>query len=372
MVNTSQDFVNRIDLTALTSVTGSEMNQLIASAKPADDKGLIIVTQDSALDVPTVPNPTVSPDGIVDVAHWINYRWTRIPFDSTGTVYHYTWNPTLAVSDAVYLKWQLEEAKAIQALNTAALAETDANEALIEAGNAFTTAQNAQNTANGLQGQINTLNTSVTQLVSQTNVNSGDIATLKTEVDALQNPDTLAINKGGTGATTIQGALSGFGIRYAPRNTFNLYEQFNTGVDAGGLVAGIFTTRPLNTLVNALTPLLDGYITLNNDFTFDLVPGLWIIHGTFPGNACGLHKAQLFDVTNNGPKLIGSSGYTDPANPSISLSTVRGSILLSALTKFKIQHMSSLTKAGNGMGPACNFAGQVEVYGSLSLTYCGT
>lgn len=100
---TTQDLVKGIDLTALSTVTGSEINQQIDTGRVAADKGIQIETTDTALNTPNVPNPDATYIGI-DPTWWKRYLWKRVPFDNTGIVKTYQWFEA-AVSDALYLKW---------------------------------------------------------------------------------------------------------------------------------------------------------------------------------------------------------------------------------------------------------------------------
>lgn len=100
---TTQDFLKGIDITALTNVTGSQLNQLVDVARTAIDKGLIISTTDSALNIPIVPNPNNNYTGITPT-WWTNYIWRRLPFNNTGVVTIYFWNPYLN-SDPILLNW---------------------------------------------------------------------------------------------------------------------------------------------------------------------------------------------------------------------------------------------------------------------------
>jgi len=89
-----QDFVQGIDLTGRTSVTPAELLQLLSSAYPHTDKGIVILSSDTGV-TPNVPNATVT-------TKWKNYIWIRRLATSVIT---YVWNDT-AATDVVYLKWQ--------------------------------------------------------------------------------------------------------------------------------------------------------------------------------------------------------------------------------------------------------------------------
>lgn len=137
---TTQTIKKQIDLTGLMVVTASEINQLTDTAIPADDKGIIIVSDDSALDIPVVPNPNTAIIGITPT-WWTRFIWLRRPFDNTGLVKLYIWN-TFAVSDVIYLKWiNLLEG----VLNQTDLATL--NDAIQVAGDTATTALSAAQNA---------------------------------------------------------------------------------------------------------------------------------------------------------------------------------------------------------------------------------
>jgi microcystin-dependent protein len=156
---TTQDLQKGIDITGQTDVTGSEMDQLVDAGRLGEDKGMTIVTTDTALDTPEVPDPNHAYVGITPT-WWSRYRWKRNPFDNTGVIKHYYWDD-LAVSDATLLKWKDEQAVANAALAAATAAQEDATEALTNAATADTKATNAQTTADGAVTNIDTLGDTV-------------------------------------------------------------------------------------------------------------------------------------------------------------------------------------------------------------------
>ena len=90
----STDFIVGLDPTALTSITGAQLAQLVNSATPETDKGLILVTDDVA-GVPTVPDAATT-------TKWQRYIWIR---RGTASAVAYVWSPS-AATDVTYLKWQ--------------------------------------------------------------------------------------------------------------------------------------------------------------------------------------------------------------------------------------------------------------------------
>lgn len=139
MALTTQDIVKGLDLTGLTSVNASQLNQEVDVARVGADKGITVQTTDTALDTPEVPNPNGNYAGILPI-WWKRYRWSRILFD--GSVKFYYWQES-AVSVAIYLKWQDEDAIAIQAAVDVTLAQAAANAAAATSANALSVAHTA-------------------------------------------------------------------------------------------------------------------------------------------------------------------------------------------------------------------------------------
>ena len=84
MAASTTDFVHGIDPTGFTSITGAQLAQLVDSASPYTDKGLIVTTTDSS-GVPLPPDATTT-------TKWQTYLWLRqMPLTSSFSVY--AWNP---------------------------------------------------------------------------------------------------------------------------------------------------------------------------------------------------------------------------------------------------------------------------------------
>jgi len=89
----TNDFVVGLDPTGFTNITGAQLAQLVNSATPSSDRGMILVSIDAA-GVPNVPNA-------VGTIEWQRYMWLRV---SATYVTAYVWNPNGA-TDATYLNW---------------------------------------------------------------------------------------------------------------------------------------------------------------------------------------------------------------------------------------------------------------------------
>src|SRR2546421_10098258 len=91
----TQEFKKTIDLSGLTTITASQVNQLLETGLPADTRGLIIETADTALNTPQVPDA-------VTTTRYKRYIWKRVLFDNTTKLYY--WKESIA-SDITFKKW---------------------------------------------------------------------------------------------------------------------------------------------------------------------------------------------------------------------------------------------------------------------------
>jgi hypothetical protein len=362
MAQTTQDFVKRIDLTALTDVTGSEMNQLIDAATVATDKGLRIIRTDTALNVPDVPNPDVELEGITPT-HWKRYKWVRLPFaGSGGAVKEYNWNEEVA-NDAIYLKWiitvdieslqdEIDEANenAANAVTTADTASAAATTALNTANTANTNAIDAQATANTANATANALTTTVSNLSSSVALLQTDAGIVTQNILALQTKTARV-----------------------PIGSFYLREQANAGVNGQNTQAGLWVKRLFTDIRCDNENIAAGYVTLNADSTITIsVAGKWIIESSHVCYANGaFHKTRWVDSDGNvyqyGTAEYGAAYGGTPADQSNS--KIQDYFEIGAETIFRIDHICGNTVI-NGFGHATNLGGP-EIYGLLKLTYLG-
>lgn len=369
---TSQDFVKRIDLTALTDVTGSQMNQLIDTALPAEDKGLRIITTDSAPDVPVVPDPNTALPELASVVptHWKRYEWVRMPF-ATGRVRTYNWNETNTVH-ATFLYW--EETANLDEINQDIHEVQElASAAFSQSTEAATQAETANNNATDALATANAAQTTANEALSKSNQNITDIDAIEAILEDLEQgelPLIVPISRGGSGAGTIAGAVENFGLRRVPRGSFYLREIQNTGVNGGTFTAGTWQKRMFNS-VTSDDPTLDGMLTLNADGTITLASGTrWQIDAECTGYKCGFHKARL--ARSDGLMLLlGSNAQADNSYAITTVSKIIGWIDADTQTIVQIDHRCTVGQVDTGLGIATSIDGQVEVYGVARFTLLG-
>lgn len=164
---TTQTLVKGIDITAQTTVSGSQLNQLVDAGLVADDKGLNIVTTDTALDTPLVPNPNADYSGVTPI-YWINFTWIRQKFDNTEKPEIYIWDINGA-ADPTFLQWYSSGISGDEALALANTAIANAAAAQVLANSALTASGLATANANTATANVATLQTSFTSLQASFN-----------------------------------------------------------------------------------------------------------------------------------------------------------------------------------------------------------
>lgn len=364
---TSQDLVKRIDLTGLTTITGSEMNQLLETALPAEDKGLNIVTTDSAVGVPIVPNPDTELEGVTP-SHWTRYTWIRRPHADAGAtslVEEYVWNPNLA-EHATYLKWENINARAIEALELAESAAEDAEAAVTASTAATATAATAATTATAASTLATETAATVEDLEADVEDHEQTIEAHETRLDALEEGQTEVneIANGGTGATTVNGAVANLGLYKSAVAHVFLKDLKNVGIDGGTFTSGDWQTRNLNTSVIIGMP---SGITLNGDSTFTLAAGSYIVEAEAPAFGVEEHQAVLYNESTAAIHTVGTSEYSQISGGPVSTkSKVLASVNVVAATIFSIKHQCTTTVATNGLGQASGFTD--ELYTLVKIT----
>src|SRR5574343_578504 len=96
---TTQDIIKGLDLTSLPTVGAADINQAIDNAYMGGTRGLILESTDTALNVPDVPDASVT-------TKFKRCLWRRIPHSTAAdkTPIYYYWDDA-DTSDATYKKW---------------------------------------------------------------------------------------------------------------------------------------------------------------------------------------------------------------------------------------------------------------------------
>lgn len=308
------DFTTGLDFSALANATGADHNNLVDQAVPyATDKGIVMVSTDTALNTPDVPNPNTS----ASYTKWKNYIWVRrVHSTATDTTpLSYTWNEN-AVSHATYLKWvripadtsALEalidaldlrvddlEASMATALATANAANATANLASTNASSALATANTANTNATTALSDLNTPTTGVKDRVTALET---DVAAVETTTVSLQTQ----INTINTSLTTGFGPVfitpvtvfsSGAGVAYTTYDAAELLPSNARAIILEASADGItVSTSALTVRKDASSGDLIALKWGNNDAAR---PFYGVNQGVYPTTA-----AQTFDYAYGG------------------------------------------------------------------------
>lgn len=376
----SQDFSAGVDFTGVNPVTGADHNNLVDLAVPVEDtgpevgKGMILVTTDSALDTPDVPNATIT-------TKWKRYAWFRRPFagaDDKASIL-YIWNDD-AVSVATYLKWIRVNA--------------DLTQVEVDVANALATAQNAQTTVELFSNALNDVTTTANQALATANTASVNANTALTDsaeslvtanaasetannAETIANNALTAANNNKTLAQITVGAAAGQRIRSNSTNTNwegylikDTYVKFSEtqakNTDGGNAVTGV-NLRTINTEdsdTGALASVAANLITL--------AAGVYKVNAMCIGRNVGTHQAFLVRNSDNVVLLTGSS--ISMAGSAVNTpSLICGIITLVGATVLRIDHYFS-GNATNGFGLAANLhpdAAGKEVYSTIEFEQIG-
>lgn len=364
---TSQDLKKGIDFTAAELFDASSWNQVVDAGRVADDKGLILESTDTALDTPDVPNPDVELEGVTPT-WWTRYRWRRLGFPSSGVApKNYHWNPE-AEEDATFLKWQLEvdleeieerldeiEADVLTANTTANSANSSAVVASNNATAALIAASAAQTSVDALTGRVTTAEAEIDELQEAIEELGGNDSAIR------------SVETGGTGAATPNGARLNLGLEFAPRGFAILRDSKAAGTPGGTFTSGDWRDRDLT----EISAIGTHGVTLNEDNTFTLTAGVYLIEGSAPACDVDSHQARVYNTSGVAEVVgLGSSEFVDSTDAdSQTRSHFYVFYTVTSTAILKIQHRCVSTSSGTtGFGrPAVSF-GNNEIYTIVKIT----
>lgn len=318
----NQDFTTAVDFTVTPLLSAGLLNQAFAElttnpsqlGDQSEGAAFVLTTTDSAVGVPSVPDPTANFN-----FRWARYVWNRRPNnadDNTRSTL-YAWNDS-NVNDGTFLKWlpAAEDLTSLQAqvtaaqtsantaLNAANTANTNSSNALTQASAASTVAQNAANSVAQAESDA-----SAASVAATTANNAATAASATANGASAVAANALAIAQASRTIANLTPGATGQRIRVNYANNpsleyFNvkdtitiLTESYGTGVaGVSGGVAGV--QRPFNTIksdTGAQCALTGGNTTL--------------VAGTYRYSVrCKCNKNAVNGSTNTGIRLVETTG----------------------------------------------------------------
>jgi hypothetical protein len=346
-----QDFSRPIvDFTGINPVTGADHNNLVDLSIPTADiddtvgKGLNLVTTDSALDTPSVPDASTT-------TKWKRYQWIRRPF--TGATDKrakaYSWNDD-ATNDATYLKWQQ--------INS----NTDEIDALsIQVSNAVATANDAVITADGAADMTNTAvanaNTALLNSTNATNSANAAVVSANGAITTANNAIGIA------NAASLESASTVAEVDKL-KQCATIIETQTLGTGAGNSVAGqntrLFTTITQNA----------AFVAFGGDTSIlEFQPGTYLFDIAIP---C-YNTPSVALVVNDSDSSVLLNGSL--ASPSGSLgdqgtvySIIKGILTFAVITDIRIdQYCTSAKTNGLGLFIGAGFGITLETYSQMNV-----
>ena len=222
---TSQDFTKGVNFSVLSTADGTQHEQLIELAVPTADvspeigKGLNLITTDTALNVPDVPDAATT-------TKWKRYVWIRRPFAGATSKKPsiYVWNDD-ASSDATLLQWVLSNTDTEELTTLIDAAASDAANALAIANQAQITANDADATATAAETTAtNASANATTAITAATNAISAAVAATSAAASAsAAAANALGLASGNKNITQINPGLAGQKIRTKQDASVNEY-----------------------------------------------------------------------------------------------------------------------------------------------------
>lgn len=161
-----------------------------------------------------------------------------------------------------------------------------------------------------------------------------------------------------SGGTTITISSSGTGH---PSCYVSDTKPNNT--DGGGITLGAFRQRDINTISGA--GCFDVSV-VDNQFIIS-TSGIWDMDGDCPVVQVNQHAMRIANSTTGALVIPGTTENANFTNGVSNRSFVAGSVITTVSTTFQLEHYSTGTKSGNGLGDGFN-NGQVEVFCKLKVT----
>lgn len=344
----SQDLTKGVDFTSINPVTGADHNNLIELGVPTADgsaekgKGLVLITTDTALDTPSVPDASVT-------TKWQRYCWIRRPYAGATDkrCIPYSWNGD-AASDATLLKWLTLNCDPATLATLTSLAN-----------NALSTANNAVSTSEAAAGEA-------TAAVATANSASVDAAAALVQAAAAvvtANATTVIANAATATANTAI-ANANVAVGYASNALAQFLNCAQFQVQAALTTDGPATTGNNQLVLLNTTLHAPVFAVLTGANRVTLTTGLYYVSGWVVVASGAAHKAYIRNNTTAINLLEGTSVKTGVALTNL-ISEVSGYIQIVAATEDIELRVFSTNNLGF-LGKAANL-GTVETYAQLDI-----
>lgn len=197
--------------------------------------------------------------------------------------------------------------------------------------------------------------------VEHSTLTGSDLHEPKGVAAASANRVYVADGAGSGSWTTVSNSVLATEAKAFQGGLLHVTYEVASGTDGGGLTAGSYTTRPLNTVkTNEIT----GASLASNQIT--LPSGTYYIDAELVTSGVGRYKHKLRNVTDSTDTIIGLTGDDTDNSFVVSSSTLKGRFTIASQKVFELQVRSNASETSDGMGDAASF-GDVEVYANVLI-----
>jgi hypothetical protein len=141
-------------------------------------------------------------------------------------------------------------------------------------------------------------------------------------------------------------------------------DQKSSGTDGGTFTAGAWRTRDLNTEISDA----DGIVSISSN-RFTLQAGTYTIEWSAPGHRMARMRSKLKNITTGTDVEYGISAYNHAGYYNTTLAIGMATLTIASASAFEIQHWTSTTVSGDGLGVGggANGGGVVEKFTMVTI-----
>lgn len=138
-----------------------------------------------------------------------------------------------------------------------------------------------------------------------------------------------------------------------------------SGYDGGTFSSGAWRTRDLNLVLRAAS-----WLTLNDNATFTLTPGIYYFDASAPAVYVKGHRCRLRSLSGNSVMLYGTSEYNGYTNQ-VECSYLKGVAELTTQSIFTFEHYGEKTRSTNGFGYGLGIPNVNEIFSVITIFKLG-
>lgn len=138
-----------------------------------------------------------------------------------------------------------------------------------------------------------------------------------------------------------------------------------SGYNGGTFSSGAWRTRDLNSELRSAS-----WLTLNENSTFTLIPGIYYFDASAPAVYVNGHKCRLRSLSGNSVMLYGTSEYNG-YDKQVERTYLKGVAELTTQSIFTLEHYAERTRSTVGFGYRLGISNVPEIYSVITIFKLG-